>query len=157
MEYSTFSSMKVIKSKQETQTSPEKESLNGKIRFSYPGIYSGQEIEDIKLTFINGRVVEATAKRGEDLLKALIETDEGSHFAGEFAIGTNYGIKKFTKNMLFDEKIGGTIHLALGSSYPECGPVNDSLLHWDMLCDMKTSGEIYADGELFYKNGKFLK
>lgn len=141
----------------EVFTAPEKESLNGKIRFSFPGIYSGQEIEDIKLTFKNGRVIDATAKSGEDLLKALIETDEGSHFAGEFAIGTNYGIKKFTKNMLFDEKIGGTIHLALGSSYPECGPVNDSLLHWDMLCDMKTSGEIYADGELFYKNGQFLK
>lgn len=141
----------------EVFTAPEKASLNGKIRFSYPGIYSGQEIEDINLTFKNGRVINASAKRGEDLLKALIETDEGSHFAGEFAIGTNYGIKRFTKNMLFDEKIGGTIHLALGSSYPECGPVNDSLLHWDMLCDMKTSGEIYADGELFYKNGKFLK
>jgi len=141
----------------EVFTAPEKESLNGKIRFSYPGIYSGQEIEDIKLTFKNGRVINATAKRGEDLLKALIETDEGSHFAGEFAIGTNYGISKFTKNMLFDEKIGGTIHLALGSSYPECGPVNDSLLHWDMLCDMKSGGLMYADGELFYKDGKFIK
>ncbi|KNZ41049.1 aminopeptidase [Acetobacterium bakii] len=141
----------------EVFTAPVKESVNGTIRFSFPGIYSGQEIEDIQLTFENGRVTKATAKRGEDLLRALIETDEGSHFAGEFAIGTNYGIKKFTKNMLFDEKIGGTIHLALGSSYPQCGPVNDSLLHWDMLCDMKNGGEIYADGELFYKDGHFLK
>lgn len=141
----------------EVFTAPVKESLNGSIRFTFPGIYSGQEIEDIRLTFKDGKVVFATAKRGEDLLLSLIETDEGSHFSGEFAIGTNYGITKFTKNMLFDEKIGGTIHLALGSSYPECGPVNDSLLHWDMLCDMKNGGEIYADGELFYQNGEFLK
>lgn len=141
----------------EVFTAPVKESVNGTIRFTFPGIYSGQEIEDIKLTFKDGRVVDATAKRGEELLLSLIDTDEGSHYAGEFAIGTNYGIKEFTKNMLFDEKIGGTIHLALGSSYPECGPVNDSLLHWDMLCDMKDNGEIYADGELCYKNGVFLK
>ncbi|MBC3798322.1 aminopeptidase [Acetobacterium tundrae] len=141
----------------EVFTAPVRESVNGTIRFTFPGIYSGQEIEDIRLTFENGRVTDATAKRGEDLLLSLIDTDEGSHFAGEFAIGTNYGITKFTKNMLFDEKIGGTIHLALGSSYPECGPVNDSLLHWDMLCDMKDGGEIYADDELCYKNGKFLK
>lgn len=140
----------------EVFTAPIKESVNGTIRFTYPGIYNGKEIEDIQLTFENGRVTQASAKRGEDLLKALIETDDGSHFSGEFAIGTNYGISKFTKNMLFDEKIGGTIHLALGSSYPQCGPVNDSLLHWDMLCDMKNGGEIYADGELFYKNGEFL-
>ncbi|MGL4607403.1 MAG: aminopeptidase [Eubacteriaceae bacterium] len=141
----------------EVFTAPQKESVNGTIRFSYPGIYAGKEIEDIQLTFKEGRVIESKAKIGEDLLKALIETDEGSHYVGEFAIGTNYGINKFTKNMLFDEKLGGTIHLALGSSYPECGPVNESLLHWDMLCDMKEDGEIYADGVLFYKNGKFLK
>jgi aminopeptidase len=141
----------------EVFTAPVKESLNGKIRFSFPGIYSGQEIEDISLTFKNGKVSKASAKRGNDLLQALINTDDGSHYAGEFAIGTNYGITKFTKNMLFDEKIGGTIHIALGNSYPECGPVNDSLLHWDMLCDMKNCGEIYADGKLFYKNGQFLK
>ena len=141
----------------EVFTAPIKESLNGSIRFTYPGIYSGQEIEDIRLTFENGKVIDASAKRGEELLLSLIDTDEGSRYAGEFAIGTNYGIDRFTKNMLFDEKIGGTIHLALGSSYPECGPVNDSLLHWDMLCDMKKGGELYADGQLFYQNGNFLK
>lgn len=141
----------------EVFTAPIKESLNGMIRFTYPGIYAGQEIEDIRLKFENGKVVDAVAKRGEELLLSLIETDEGSHYAGEFAIGTNYGITRFTKNMLFDEKIGGTIHIALGSSYPECGPVNDSLLHWDMLCDMKNGGQLYADGKLFYQNGNFLK
>lgn len=140
----------------EVFTAPVKESLNGNIRFTYPGIYAGQEIEDIRLTFENGKVINASAKRGEELLLALIETDQGSQYAGEFAIGTNYGIDRFTKNMLFDEKIGGTIHIALGSSYPECGPVNQSLLHWDMLCDMKNGGELYADGQLFYQNGKFL-
>jgi len=141
----------------EVFTAPVKESVNGTIRFTFPGIYSGQEIEDIKLTFKDGRVVTASAKRGEDLLNALLDTDEGSHYLGEFAIGTNYGITKFTKNMLFDEKIGGTIHMALGKSYPECGPINDSMLHWDMLCDMQDGGAIYADGELFYQNGRFIK
>ncbi|OXS25732.1 MAG: peptidase M29 [Acetobacterium sp. MES1] len=141
----------------EVFTAPVKESVNGTIRFTFPGIYSGQEIEDIQLTFADGRVVTASAKRGEALLHALLDTDAGSRYVGEFAIGTNYGITKFTKNMLFDEKIGGTIHLALGKSYPECGPINDSMLHWDMLCDMKDGGAIYADGELFYQNGVFLK
>lgn len=141
----------------EVFTAPVKESVNGTIRFTFPGIYSGQEIEDIRLTFKAGKVIQASAKRGQALLHALLDTDEGSHYVGEFAIGTNYGITRFTKNMLFDEKIGGTIHLALGKSYPECGPVNDSMLHWDMLCDMKDGGEIYADGELFYQNGVFIK
>ena len=141
----------------EVFTAPVKESVNGTIRFTFPGIYSGQEIEDICLTFKDGRVVQASAKRGEALLHALLDTDAGSRYVGEFAIGTNYGITQFTRNMLFDEKIGGTIHLALGKSYPECGPLNDSMLHWDMLCDMKEGGEIYADGELFYQNGLFIK
>lgn len=141
----------------EVFTAPVRESVNGTIRFTFPGIYSGQEIEDIQLTFKDGKVVQASAKRGEELLQSLLKTDEGSQYAGEFAIGTNYGISKFTKNMLFDEKIGGTIHVALGKSYPECGPINDSLLHWDMLCDMKNGGQIFADGELFYENGMFIK
>ncbi len=141
----------------EVFTAPVKESLNGKIRFSFPGIYSGQAIEDIQLVFEKGKVVSAKAARGEDLLKALIATDAGSCYAGEFAIGTNYGIQRFTKNMLFDEKIGGTIHIALGSSYPECGGDNDSAIHWDMLCDMKEEGQLFIDGELYYEKGQVLK
>ncbi|AFA49158.1 aminopeptidase [Acetobacterium woodii] len=141
----------------EVFTAPVRESVNGVIRFTFPGIYSGQEIEDIRLTFKDGKVVAATAKRGQELLQSLLKTDEGSQYVGEFAIGTNYGITQFTKNMLFDEKIGGTIHLALGKSYPECGPINDSLLHWDMLCNMKNGGKIAADGQLFYQNGQFIK
>jgi aminopeptidase len=105
----------------------------------------------------DGVVVKAEAKKGEDLLKALLATDAGSNKFGEVAIGTNYNIKKFTKNMLFDEKIGGTVHLAIGDSMPEAGGQNRSALHWDMLCDMRNGGKIYADGELIYENGRLIE
>lgn len=138
----------------EVFSAPVENSVNGHIRFSFPGIYAGQEIEDIRLTFKDGIVVEARATKGEKLINALLETDEGSKRVGEVAIGTNYNITRFTKNMLFDEKIGGTIHLALGKAYPQTGGKNFSSIHWDMLCNMKNGGEIYADGELFYKDGE---
>lgn len=137
-------------------TSPVENDINGHISFSFPGIFSGKQIEGIKLQVKEGKVINATAKKGEDLLKSLLETDEGSSFFGEVAIGTNYGIKEFTSNMLFDEKIGGTVHMAIGDSMPEAGGKNKSSLHWDMLCDMRSCGKIYADGELFYENGKFI-
>ncbi|NLJ25759.1 MAG: aminopeptidase [Firmicutes bacterium] len=140
----------------EVFTAPIEDSVEGVIRFSFPGIYSGKEVEDIRLTFKEGKVVEATAAKGEELLHSLLETDEGARRVGEFAIGTNFGITKFTRNMLFDEKIGGTIHLALGSTYYETGGKNESGIHWDMLCDMRDGGEIYADGKLIYRNGKML-
>lgn len=140
----------------EIYTGPIEDSLNGTIRYTFPAIKSGKVVEDIRLTFENGKVVKATAKTGEDLLHAMINMDAGSSYAGEFAIGTNYGVQKFTKNILFDEKIGGTIHIALGAAYPATGSKNVSMLHWDMICDMRDGGEIYADGELFYKNGKPL-
>jgi aminopeptidase len=117
-------------------------------------IVSGKEVEDIRLTFKEGRVIEATASKGDDLLKQML-TLEGADRIGEFAIGTNYGITRFTKNMLFDEKMGGTIHMAIGASIPESGGLNKSALHWDILKDMK-DGEIFADGRTFYKSGKFL-
>lgn len=138
-------------------TSPIENDINGHICFSFPGIYAGKEIEGIRLEIKDGKVVKATAEKGEDLLIALLQTDEGASFFGEVAIGTNYGIQKFTRNMLFDEKIGGTIHMALGDSMPEAGGKNQSAIHWDMLCDMCTGGKIYADGELFYENGKFIE
>lgn len=138
-------------------TSPVEDSINGFITFSFPGIYSGKEIEGIKLEVENGKVIKATAQKGEDLLLALLATDEGSSFYGEVAIGTNYGIKQFTRNMLFDEKIGGTIHMAIGDSMPEAGGKNRSTVHWDMLCDMRKGGKILADGELFYENGEFIR
>ena len=141
----------------EVFTSPIENSVSGTIRFTYPGIFSGREVEDIKLTFKAGKVVKASAAKGDELLQQLLKI-EGAERLGEIAIGTNYGITKFTKHMLFDEKMGGTIHMALGfNPAPETGGLNKSGLHWDILKDMKKGGEIYADKKLFYKNGKFLK
>jgi aminopeptidase len=134
-------------------TSPVENSVNGWVRFKYPAIFDGQEIEDIELWFEKGRVVRERAKSNQDLLTAQLNTDKGARVLGEWGIGTNYNIKKFTKNMLFDEKLGGTIHLALGLGFEEAGGGNKSGLHWDMLCDMSKS-EIVVDGKLFYKNGK---
>ena len=138
-------------------TSPVEDGVDGVITFSFPGIYMGKEIEGIVLDVEKGKVVKVAATKGEDLLKALLKIDEGACRFGEVAIGTNYGIKDFTKNMLFDEKIGGTVHMAIGDSMPEAGGLNRSIIHWDMLCDMRNSGKIYADGELFYENGKFIQ
>jgi aminopeptidase len=139
----------------EIYTSPVEDSTNGWVRFSYPAIYEGREVEDIELWFENGRVVKEKAAKGQDLLTALLDTDEGSRILGELGIGTNYGIQRFVKNMLFDEKLGGTIHLAVGRGFPDAGGNNQSGLHWDMLCDMAES-EIVVDGTLFYKNGKVV-
>jgi aminopeptidase len=137
-------------------TSPVENSVNGKINFSFPGIFHGKEIEDINLIIENGKVIKACAKKGQELLDCLLDLDEGAKHFGEVAIGTNYGIKTFTKNMLFDEKIGGTIHMALGNSLFEAGGKNISTIHWDMLCDMKSGGKIYADDQLFYTDGHFI-
>jgi aminopeptidase len=140
----------------EVFTSPVEDSAEGSIRFTYPGIYMGKEIEDITLIFEQGKVVKAHAKKGDDLLQEVLTTDEGAQKLGEIAIGTNYGITQFTKNILFDEKIGGTIHAALGRSIPDAGGENMSAIHWDLIKDMHTDSSIYADGELFYENGKFV-
>lgn len=139
----------------EVYTSPVEDSMNGHIRFSYPAIYMNREVEDVRLTFEKGRVVSASANKDEAFLHEILKTDEGASRVGEFAVGTNYNIRKFTKNILFDEKIGGTIHIAVGASIGETGGKNKSSIHWDMICDMN-EGEIYADGILFYKNGKWV-
>ncbi len=136
-------------------TSPVEESVQGRIRFSYPGIFMGQEIEDIVLEVSDGTVVGWDARKGRDLLSQVLSLP-GANRLGEAAIGTNRGITRFTRNMLFDEKMGGTIHCALGSSYHETGGRNESAVHWDLLADMKEGGEIYADGELIYRNGEFV-
>jgi aminopeptidase len=138
----------------EVFTSPIEDSVQGHVRFSYPSVYEGREAEDVRLTFVDGKVTEATAARGQDFLDAMLNMDGGSRFLGEAAFGLNYGITRFTKNILFDEKIGGTMHMALGQSYPESGGKNESGLHWDMVCDLR-DGEVYADGELCYTGGKF--
>jgi aminopeptidase len=137
-------------------TGPIEDSVQGTIRFTFPANWLGKEVEDIRLRFEQGRVVEAHAAKGEELLKAMLDTDEGARRVGELAFGTNYGITRFTKNTLFDEKIGGTIHLALGASLPESGGVNQSAIHWDIVCDLRSGGEILADGKLIHKDGKFL-
>ena len=140
----------------EIYASPVESSVNGWVRFSYPGIFGGREVVDIELWFEDGKIVKEKAAKGQELLTSLLDTDEGSRYLGEWGIGTNYGIQRFTKNMLFDEKLGGTVHLAVGSGFPEVGGENRSGLHWDMLCDMAES-EIWIDGELFYKDGQFAE
>jgi aminopeptidase len=140
----------------EVFTGPVEDSAQGTIRFTYPAVYGGREVVDVRLTFKDGVVIEATAEKGEEMLKTMIAMDEGARRIGEFAMGTNYGIQRFTKDTLFDEKIGGTIHVALGFSLPESGGKNQSGIHWDMVCDLKNGGRMFADGEMFYENGKFL-
>ncbi|MGD8565868.1 MAG: aminopeptidase [Candidatus Bathyarchaeota archaeon] len=134
-------------------TGPIEDSAEGQIRFTYPGIYKGREVEDITLTFKKGKVVNAKAGKGQEFLEQILKTDPGAKRIGEISIGTNQGIKRFTKNMLFDEKMGHCIHLALGRSIAMSGGKNQSVIHWDILKDM-TTGEVYADEELIYKKGK---
>ena len=141
----------------EVFTGPVEDSVEGEIRFTFPGIFQGQQVEDIRLRFEKGRVVEAHAAKGEELLHALLDTDENSRIVGEVAIGTNFGIDRFTKNMLFDEKMGGTIHVAVGAGIPVTGSTNVSAVHWDMLKDMRDGGRIFVDDELVYENGAFTE
>jgi aminopeptidase len=138
-------------------TAPVETSTRGRIRFTFPAIYGGREVADVRLVFEDGRVVSAEAAKGEEFLRQMLAMDDGAKVLGEFAIGTNYDIQKFTKNILFDEKIGGTVHMALGSSYPESGGKNTSGLHWDMICDLRAGGEIRADGEVIHANGRFVE
>lgn len=137
-------------------TGPVEDSLNGWVKYTYPAIYGGVAVEGAELTFSQGRVTRATADKNEEYLIKMLESDEGARHVGEFAIGTNFDINKFTGNILFDEKIGGTFHMALGAGYPETGSKNKSAIHWDMICDLRTESEITVDGELFYKNGEFV-
>ncbi len=135
-------------------TGPVEDSVNGWIRYSYPAIYNGREVSGVQLWFEQGRVVKATADKNEEFLNKVLDTDAGARALGEFAIGTNYGITKFSRDILFDEKIGGTIHLAVGSGYPDTGAKNKSAIHWDMIAGMQ-DGQISADGVTFYKSGQF--
>jgi aminopeptidase len=140
----------------EVFTSPVETETEGEIRYTFPAIYHGREVEDVRLRFEGGRVVVAEAARGDDYLRSLLDMDEGARVLGEVAFGLNYEIDRFTRNILFDEKIGGTMHLALGSAFPQAGGANTSGLHWDMICDLRAEGEVYADGELVWKAGRFL-
>ena len=132
------------------------ESANGWVRYTYPAIYQGRIVEGIEFTFEAGKVVKATAERNQDFLLQMLDTDTGARYLGEFAIGTNFEIDRFTRNILFDEKIGGSFHTAVGAGYPETGSRNKSIIHWDMICDLREDSEILVDGEPVYKNGNFI-
>jgi len=137
-------------------TGPVETSANGHVRFSYPVIEGGREIAGIRLVFENGKVVDATASKGEEYLVSTLDTDEGARRLGEFAIGTNFDIQRFTRNILFDEKIGGTVHMALGAGYPGSGSTNHSGIHWDMIADLRDGGLIEIDGQPLLKDGKIV-
>jgi aminopeptidase len=137
-------------------TGPVEDSANGWVKFTYPAIYKGKEVTGVELEFKDGKVINATAEKNQEYLLSELDSDNGARYLGEFAIGTNYGIKQFTKNILYDEKIGGSFHMALGSGFPETGSKNKSSIHWDMICDIRKDSEIHVDGELLYKNGKFM-
>ena len=140
----------------EVFTAPLETSVDGEIRFTYPAVFNARQVDDVRLRFEAGEVVEATATRGEEFLREMIGMDEGARRVGEFAFGLNEAVPVFTRNILFDEKIGGTVHLALGTAYPESGGLNRSALHWDLICDLRSGSEVYADGELVYRDGHFL-
>ncbi len=137
-------------------TGPVEDSIEGNVYFSYPAIYNGKEVTGVRLWFEHGKVVKASADKNEDFLIQTLDTDAGSRFVGEFAIGTNQGISRFTRETLFDEKIDGSFHIALGAGYPETGSKNESAIHWDMICDLRQGGEVLIDNEPFYMNGVFV-
>ena len=137
-------------------TGPVEERVEGVVTFELPAVYAGREVRGARLRFEQGRVVEASATHNEAFLLEMLNTDEGARYLGEFAFGTNYNIQHVMRNTLFDEKIGGTIHMALGRSYPETGGKNQSAIHWDLVCELRRDSEVYVDGELFQKNGRFV-
>lgn len=137
-------------------TSPIEDSVNGTVEFNFPGVYQGNEVDGVKLRFENGVAVDATASKNEAYLLSQLNIDEGARRLGEYAIGTNMGVQRMTRNILFDEKIGGSIHMALGRGYEESHGINQSAIHWDMIHSMKDGGEIVIDGVLFYRAGEFM-
>ena len=139
----------------EVYTCPVEDSVNGHVKFNLPTNYGGRELTGVCLDFKDGKVVSASADKGEDFLLSQLDTDEGARFLGEFAIGTNWGITEVTGSTLFDEKLGGTIHMALGLGFPKAGGKNKSVVHWDMVHDMKEGGRLIVDDELVYENGRF--
>jgi aminopeptidase len=137
-------------------TGPIEDSVEGEVSFHLPSVIGGREVAGVWLRFESGKVVDARAERGEEYLIKLLDTDEGSRRLGELGIGTNYGIDRGTRDVLLDEKIGGTVHLAVGASYPESGGTNDSAVHTDMVCDLRRGGRIEVDGEVLQSDGKFV-
>jgi aminopeptidase len=140
----------------EVFTGPVEDSVDGHVRFSYPAVSQGREVADVRLRFHGGRVVDASAARNEEYLVRMLDADAGARVLGEFAFGTNFAIERFTKNILFDEKIGGTVHMAVGAGYPDSGSVNKSAIHWDLICDLRDGGRVEVDGEPFLVDGRFV-
>jgi aminopeptidase len=140
----------------EVFTGPLEAATEGVACYDFPAVNGGREVDGIRLAFRAGRVVEASARKGEDFLVRMLDQDAGARVLGEIALGCNYGIARHTRNTLFDEKIGGTFHAALGAAYPESGGKNVSGLHWDMVCDLRAGGVVYADGRIISENGRFL-
>ncbi len=137
-------------------TGPIEDSVSGEVAFSFPAIYGGREVAGVRFRFEEGRVVDASAERGEEFLHEMLDTDDGARRLGELGIGTNYGIATGTREILLDEKIGGTVHMAIGMSYPETGGANSSAVHWDMVCDLRGGGSITVDGEELQRDGRFV-
>jgi aminopeptidase len=136
-------------------TGPIEDSVNGEVEFSFPASYGGRTVSGVRLRFEDGRVVDGSADQGEEFLREMLDTDGGARRLGELGIGTNYGIATGTKEILLDEKIGGTVHLAIGMSYPETGGTNSSAVHWDMVCDLRRGGSITVDGVELQRDGRF--
>ena len=137
-------------------TGPVEDSVEGEVSFHLPAMVGGREVAGVRFRFEAGRIVDASAERGEEFLIELIDTDEGARRLGELGIGTNYKIDRGTRDVLLDEKIGGTVHMAVGASYPESGGVNESAVHTDLVCDLRNGGRIEVDGELVQQDGKFV-
>jgi aminopeptidase len=137
-------------------TGPVEDSVNGEVSFSFPAVYGGREVTGVRFRFEDGKIVDASAERGEEYLHHMLDTDPGARRLGELGIGTNYGIAEATKEVLLDEKLGGTVHMAIGASYPESGGVNESAVHWDMVCDLRQGGSITVDGQELQRDGQFV-
>jgi aminopeptidase len=137
-------------------TGPVEDSVDGEVSFSFPAVYGGREVTGVRFRFEAGKVVDASADRGEEYLHKMLDTDPGARRLGELGIGTNYGIEEATKEVLLDEKLGGTVHMAIGASYPESGGVNESAVHWDLVCDLRQGGSITVDGDELQRDGQFV-
>ena len=137
-------------------TGPVEDAVDGEVAFTFPAAYGGREVSGVRFRFEGGKIVDASAERGEDFLIEMLDTDDGARRLGELGIGTNYGIATGTKEILLDEKIGGTVHMAIGASYPESGGLNESAVHWDMVCDLRRGGSITVDGTELQRDGRFV-
>lgn len=141
----------------EVFTGPIEDATEGTVCFDFPGVHKGVEVQRVRLRFRAGKVVDASADKGEEFLLGMLDQDAGARILGEVAIGCNYAVTRYTRNTLFDEKIGGTFHVALGAAYPESGGKNQSALHWDLVCDLRQGGTVEVDGQLISENGRFQR